>query len=79
MKKLSVIVFMLIVSILFSVPVYAQSAKEAIFGLKKLQARCQSGISYHDIVMPLPMQNSLSIYLWKAKKQKKSRINGLHK
>jgi hypothetical protein len=48
MKKTVVIVFMLIVSILFSVPAYAQSAKEAVFGLKKLQARCQAGIAYRD-------------------------------
>lgn len=48
MKKTVVIVFMLIVSIMLSAPAYAQSAKEAVMGLKKLQARCQSGISYRD-------------------------------
>lgn len=27
---------------------FAQSAKEALMGLKKLESRCQAGISYHD-------------------------------
>lgn len=31
-----------------AITAFAQTAKEAIFGLKKLQARCQSGISYRD-------------------------------
>ncbi len=34
--------------ILISNIAHAQSAKEAIMGLKKLEARCQSGISYRD-------------------------------
>jgi hypothetical protein len=31
-----------------AITAFAQTAKEAIFGLKKLQARCQAGISYSD-------------------------------
>jgi hypothetical protein len=47
MKKLFIIV--MVIGLTFTaVNAFAQSAKEAVFGLKKLQARCQSGISYHD-------------------------------
>jgi len=46
-KKVFVAV-MVIGLTLTAVPVFAQSGKEALFGLKKLQARCQSGISYRD-------------------------------
>jgi hypothetical protein len=48
MKKYALIIFIFVISIMFSVPVYAQTAKEAVMGLKKLQARVQSGISYRD-------------------------------
>lgn len=48
MKKASAVIFVFAVSLMLSVPVYAQTAKEAVMGLKKLQARCQSGIAYRD-------------------------------
>jgi hypothetical protein len=48
MKKYALIIFIFVISIMLSVPVYAQTAKEALMGLKKLQARCQTGISYRD-------------------------------
>jgi len=47
-KKYLLVSIMFILSIIISMPAYAQSAKEAVMGLKKLQARCQSGISYRD-------------------------------
>jgi hypothetical protein len=37
-----------VILILISGIAYAQSAKEALRGLKKLEAKCQSGISYRD-------------------------------
>jgi hypothetical protein len=47
MKKLFVIVIVL--SLTFTAgTVFAQSAKDAVFGLKKLEARCQSGVSYQE-------------------------------
>jgi len=48
MKKAATIIFVFVISLMLSFPVYAQTAKEAVMGLKKLQARCQSGISYRD-------------------------------
>lgn len=48
MKKYALIIFIFVISIMLSVPVYAQTAKDALMGLKKLQARCQAGISYRD-------------------------------
>jgi len=48
MKKYALIIFIFVISIVFSAPVYAQPTKDAVMGLKKLQARCQSGISYRD-------------------------------
>ena len=48
MKKYALIIFIFVISIMFSVPVFAQTAKDAVMGLKKLQARCQAGISYRD-------------------------------
>ncbi len=47
MRKLFIIT-MVIVLTFATVTAFAQSAKEAILGLKKLQARCQSGISYQE-------------------------------
>ncbi|HRY37298.1 MAG TPA: hypothetical protein P5347_01135 [Smithellaceae bacterium] len=47
MKKLF-IATMAIGLTLTAITAFAQTAKEAIFGLKKLQARCQIGISYKD-------------------------------
>ena len=47
MKKLFIATIM--IGLTFTaITAFAQSAKEAVFGLKKLQARCQSGISYND-------------------------------
>jgi len=48
MKKYLIIIFMVFISIVFSNPSHAQSAKEAVMALEKLDARCQSGISYRD-------------------------------
>jgi len=48
MKKFTTILFIFFISIMLSVSAYAETAKDAIMGLKKLQARCQSGISYRD-------------------------------
>jgi len=31
-----------------TITAFAQTAKEAVFGLKKLQARCEAGINYND-------------------------------
>lgn len=33
---------------LITIPAFPQSAKEALLALKKMEARCQSGISYQD-------------------------------
>lgn len=47
MKK--VFIAAMVIGLTFtSILVFAQSGKEALFGLKKLQARCESGISYRD-------------------------------
>ncbi len=47
MKK--VFIAVMVIGLTFTtIPVFAQSGKEALFGLKKLQARCQAGISYRD-------------------------------
>jgi len=48
MKKCAVILMTFVMVIMFSFPVHAQVAKDAVMGLKKLQARCQAGISYRD-------------------------------
>jgi len=48
MRKYLPVSAVFILAIMISIPAHAQSAKEAIMGLKKLQARCQSGISYRD-------------------------------
>lgn len=47
MKKLF-IAAMVIGLTFMAVTAFAQPAKEALLGLKKLEARCQIGISYHD-------------------------------
>jgi|SRR3989339_300780 len=47
MKK--VFITVMVIGLTFTaITAFAQSAKEALFGLKKLQARCQVGISYKD-------------------------------
>ena len=48
MKKYFFISLVFVVAITISIPVYAQSAKDALMGLKKLQTRCEAGISYRD-------------------------------
>jgi hypothetical protein len=48
MKKHAVILMTFVMAIMFSFPVYAQVTKDALMGLKKLQARCQAGIAYRD-------------------------------
>ncbi len=48
MKKYALIILIFVISLVSSVPVYSQTAKEALMGLKKMQARCQAGISYRD-------------------------------
>lgn len=48
MRKYLLVSLVFILAIMISIPTYAQSAKEAVMGLKKLQARCQSGILYRD-------------------------------
>ena len=47
MKK-AVITSAVIAFMLMSIPAFAQSAKEAVMALKKMEARVQSGISYRD-------------------------------
>lgn len=47
MKKVFIVI--MVIGLTFTtMPVFAQSAKEAVLGLKKLHARCQAGISYRD-------------------------------
>lgn len=47
MKKLFITV--MVIGLTFTtITAFAQSAKEAIMALKKLEARCQTGISYRD-------------------------------
>ena len=48
MKKYTATLFIFFILIIFSVSAYADSAKDAYMGLKKLQARCDAGISYRD-------------------------------
>jgi len=59
MRKYLPVSAVFILAIMISIPAHAQSAKEAIMGLKKLQARCQSEYLIVIIAMLLPMQNSL--------------------
>lgn len=47
MKRLLPLSFVLALTVV-TVPAFAQSAKEAILALKKIESRCQSGISYAD-------------------------------
>jgi hypothetical protein len=47
MKKL-LFASVVIVLTLMAIPAFAQSAKEAIMALKKLQAKCQPGMAYKD-------------------------------
>lgn len=53
MKKYTVILMIFIVSVLFSFPVYAQTAKEAVKAMKRLDAYFETGISYRDYVRAL--------------------------
>jgi len=53
MKKLSRISLIFLMSIVLSIPVYAQSAKEAVRSLKRLEAHCQTGITYADFTRAL--------------------------
>jgi hypothetical protein len=51
MKKIVAVVFM--ISLIFSVPVHAQTAKDAIKAMKRLEAYFETGISYRDYVRAL--------------------------
>ena len=48
MKKCLIISFGFIISLIFSISVHAQSAKNAVRALEKLETQCESGVSYQD-------------------------------
>jgi len=48
MKKAAAIIFVFVISVLFSVQGHAQTAKDAFLALKKMEARLQAGLSIRD-------------------------------
>jgi len=48
MKKCSIIYFIFIISLIFPISAHAQSVKNAVRALEKLETRCESGMSYLD-------------------------------
>jgi hypothetical protein len=48
MKNCAIISFIFIISLIFSIPAHAQSAKNAVVALEKLETRCDAGVSYLD-------------------------------
>jgi len=53
MKKYTAILIFFIISIMIPISVHAQTAKDAILALKKLEAKIQVGISYRDYLPAL--------------------------
>ena len=53
MKKCLIISFVFIISLIFSISANAQSAKNAVRTLEKLETRCESGVSYQDYSIAL--------------------------
>ena len=53
MKKCLIISFVFIISLIFSISAHAQSAKNAVRALEKLETRCESGVSYQDYSIAL--------------------------
>jgi hypothetical protein len=52
MKRLFVLIIAMVI-VVISVPVFAQSAKDAILALKKLEARIEAGVNYRDYAQAL--------------------------
>ena len=48
MKKCLIISLIFIILLIFSISAHAQSAKNAVRALEKLETQCESGISYQD-------------------------------
>ena len=72
MKKIFIAV--MVIGLTFTaITAYAQSAKEAIMGLKKLEARCQSGISYRDYSSALG-EAKFPVNLYKESKEASKNI-----
>ena len=80
MKKYLIICFIFCMLTMPSLPVYAQSAKEAIMALKKMEARVQSGISYRDYSPALgETKFSVNVYLEDPEANKNPEITSLIK
>ena len=63
-----------------SLPVYAQSAKEAVMALKKMEARVQSGIAYRDYSPALgETKFSVNVYLEDPEAKKDPELTSLIK
>lgn len=61
-----------------SLPVYAQSAKEAVMALKKMEARVQSGIAYRDYSPALgETKFSVNVYLEGPEAKKNPELTSL--
>ena len=72
MKKLSIILsFLICIIFSFSQLSFAQSAKDAYYGLKKLQAKVKSGINHRDYSQAIGDANFAVTMFLESKSAKK--------